>query len=682
MQTPSARARIAVHAFAGVSGGGVSAVIRSDRLRLVLSSFLMLFLELALIRWTSEYIVYLAFFSNFILLASFLGIGLGFLSSKDGADSFAKGPAFLALLVVGVAVFPVGAQLSSHPYVGLAGLPALPEWIELPVLFVGTVVVLETVGAGVARYFRLFEPLEAYRLDILGSILGIGAFTLLSFAGAPPVAWGLMVVGLYVSLLWRRLGKLAGVALVVLIVTLGAQSLAPGNSWSPYYRISVTSEGGGRYAVDVNGHPHQTIVPVSQLLKARPIYAAPYAFQPQPPLDRVLIIGAGTGNDVAVALAEGAQRVDAVEIDPRLYQIGLADNTDRPYQNPAVHVYITDGRAFLHDTNTQYDMILFALPDSLTMISGQSSIRLESYLLTLQAMQEAKAHLAPGGIFAMYNYYTPFVLDRYAGSLQQIYGRSPCIQTGSSGTDTRPQAALVVSNGPLDCPTTWRPLTSSAPPPATDDHPFPYLLADTIPGVYLLALLAMLVGAVLAIRRRVGSLAFIRHDADLFFMGAAFLLIETKTVTQFALLFGTTWVVNALVFFGVLLSVLIAVSIAKRFKLPRPWVVYAALFVALLVSWAVPQESLLSLSFLPRFAAAASLAFAPVLLANLLFAQRFATTESSTVAFGANLLGAMVGGALEYAALVVGYRALGLLALALYAAALIAGRRRSLVRLP
>jgi hypothetical protein len=93
---------------------------------------------------------------------------------------------------------------------------------------------------------------------------------------------------------------------------------------------------------------------------------------------------------------------------------------------------------------------------------------------------------------------------------------------------------------------------------------------------------------------------------------------------------------------------------------------FAGLFVSLVVAWAVTPSSLLSLAPVPRFAAATGLAFAPVFMANLIFAQRFKDVATSTVALGANLLGAMVGGVLEYASLVVGYRALLLLVSGLY----------------
>ena len=156
---------------------------------------------------------------------------------------------------------------------------------------------------------------------------------------------------------------------------------------------------------------------------------------------------------------------------------------------------------------------------------------------------------------------------------------------------------------------------------------------------------------------------------DLFLMGAAFLLLETKNVVQFALLFGTTWFVNSLVFVGILLAVYLAIEVARRIELGPPWRLYAALLVALAVAWLVPPDLLLGLTVVPRFIVAIVVAFAPVFLANLLFASRFRDVASSNLAFATNLLGAMLGGVLEYAALVTGYRALLIVIALLYAGA-------------
>ena len=85
---------------------------------------------------------------------------------------------------------------------------------------------------------------------------------------------------------------------------------------------------------------------------------------------------------------------------------------------------------------------------------------------------------------------------------------------------------------------------------------------------------------------------------------------------RFALLFGTTWFVNALVFAGILLSVLAAIEVSRRVTIRRPLRLYAALMAALLVAWLVRPSTLLSLSALPRFGVATLVAFLPVFLAN------------------------------------------------------------------
>ena len=166
--------------------------------------------------------------------------------------------------------------------------------------------------------------------------------------------------------------------------------------------------------------------------------------------------------------------------------------------------------------------------------------------------------------------------------------------------------------------------------------------------------------------------------ADLAFMGAAFLLLETKNVVQFALLFGTTWLVNSLVFSGVLASVYAAIEVARHRRLPPHRLLYACLLATLGVAWIVPQSSLLPLSPVPRFVAAVALAFAPIFLANLIFAQRFQDVGSATTAFAANLLGAIVGGTLEYVALFSGYRFLLVVVAALYGLAFAARPKTAL----
>ena len=643
------------------------------RIRLVLLSFLMLFTELALIRWTGSNIVYLSYFSNFVLLGSFLGIGVGFLRARAKRDLFPWSPLVLALLVAFIRGFPAQVDRSGSQLIffGTGPQHGLPTWITLPIIFIAVAATMMMIGEGVARTFVQFEPLEAYRFDILGSILGIAGFSLLSFLRAPPMWWGLIVSALFIFLL-PRLKVLQFLAVALLVGLLVAESLTPNVSWSPYYKVSLINRG-QLIDVHVNGIPHQSITTVAYRRSTEPVYFTPYMRVKKPPKD-LLIVGAGNGTDVAIALSMGVQHVDAIEIDPRLYEIGKALNPGHPYQDPRVSVHINDGRAFLEQTHKTYDMIIFALPDSLTLVAGQSSLRLESYLFTLDAMRTARAHLRPDGAFAMYNYYREqWLVDRLANTLDQTYGYPPCIDAmGTVGH----LAALTIGRQQSDmqCATTWK-ASTDFPTPARDDYPFLYLRSRSIPGFYFLTLALVLLASLVLTRTAGGPIRRMKSYVDLFFMGAAFLLLETKNVVQFALLFGTTWLVNALVFAGILLAVYAAVELARRIKLPKPAVLYGLLLITLVVAWLIPPHELLKLAFAPRFIAAVAIAFAPVFLANLVFAQRFREVGSSNIAFGANLLGAMVGGVLEYLSLITGYRALLIIVAVLYGCAFFAEQR-------
>jgi SAM-dependent methyltransferase len=651
-------------------------MLNSDRTRLFLASFLMLFVELVLIRWLGAYIVYLSYFSNFVLLGSFLGIGIGFIRGARG-DWFRWSPVLLATLFIVSWSFPVSIDRAGQQIVffGSFHRTGFPVWVTLPVIFVAVAATMASIGQGVASRFSKFPPLEAYRLDILGSIVGISAFAALSLAGAPPILWVLVIAALYVALLRPSVSALQTVALLVLLVIAGRDLFGVGVTWSPYYRITYGGQIAQGIAVNVNGIPHQTITTIALRRREEPTYFVPYERAVGNSLDHVLIVGAGTGTDVAIALSEGAKHVDAVEIDPKIYRLGVDLNPEHPYQDPRVTVHIGDGRAFLEQSNQTYDLILFALPDSLTLVSGQSSLRLESYLFTEQSMMAARDHLAPGGVFAMYNYYRePWLVDRLANTLKVVYGHAPCFDS-KQVTGFLALLTTSVDPGALNCPKPWTPLTNDVVAPATDDLPFLYLKTRTIPSLYLIALGLILAASAIGVRGVAGPMRRMRPYADLFFMGAAFLLLETKNVVQFALLFGTTWFVNALVFAGILLSVLAAIEVARRVRIRRPARLYVVLAAAIAVAYVVPAESLLHLATIPRFLIATALAFAPVFCANLVFAERFQDVEDSTSAFGANLLGAMVGGCLEYMALVTGYRALLIVAAVIYGLAFVAGRR-------
>ena len=656
----------------------------SARTRLLIASALMLFLELSLIRWSGAQVVHLSYFSNFVLLGSFLGIGLGFLRAfKPGRGLPFYSPVALLGLVAFLSAYPVAVQREDRSVIFFTSLTTSgpPIWVSLPLVFLAVALIMAGPGELVANCFVELPRLDAYRYDLLGSLIGISLFTLCSFSGMPPLIWFLLISVLFIVSLGES-GRAVSITLLIANLAMFAYPLVTeqGVFWSPYYRVSTFAQadgaGGTQWQVYVNGIPHQRLTTAATRLEQEPFYDEPYRRAATPPKS-VLIVGAGTGTDVSIALLRGADHVDAVEIDPKLLEFGIRHNPDRAYQDDRVSTYVDDGRAFLERTDKKYDLILFALPDSLTLVSGASALRLESYLFTEQAMQVAREHLAPGGAFSMYNYYRePWLVDRLGNTLQQEFGHAPCLL---SNPERISLAVFVVGLTPDDqqCASTWR-ASGRLSEPSTDNHPFLYVEDDAgiqgIPYIYVAAIGLILCVSIMAIAAAGGArqLQTMWRYRDLFLLGVAFLLLETKSVTGFALYFGTTWLVNALVFADILVAVLAAVEVTRRFRVPPLRLMYGVLFGGLVLAWSVPTEWVLSLPLLLRLLVAVLLAFVPIMAANVIFAKRFSSAAEPTTAFATNLLGAMVGGCLEYVALATGYRWLLVICAAIYFAAYLA----------
>jgi hypothetical protein len=287
----------------------------------------------------------------------------------------------------------------------------------------------------------------------------------------------------------------------------------------------------------------------------------------------------------------------------------------------------------------------------------------------------------------MFNAYRqPWLVAKLQGMAATVFGQEPLLRLDGSSRAViaaGPGVAQALAGGEVaEGFDTLPAVDGPAPTFASDDWPFLYLRNPGIAAYYLAALGTLLAFAVVAIAMasRVTRMPLRRGFSPHFFvLGIAFLLLETRSLVTFSLLFGTTWSVNALVFFAILLSVLVAIGISARFPLRRPAPLYAGLFGTLALAWLLPPEQLLIDPPALRYALAAGLAFAPIVFANLVFAHSFRDTAAADMAFASNLLGAMVGGALEYVALLSGYRSLLLVVAGLYVLAyLFASRWRVL----
>ncbi len=657
-------------------------VLARKEVRLFLTSLAILFVELMLIRWIPANVKYIGFFSNFLLIASFLGIGLGILLGRRGANPRISLFGFLmAAVVVYVFNFQLNVQIrsSNELFFGLAESSAADQnFLILPLIVALVVALLATLALPLGPLLKSMPPLKAYAIDIIGSMVGIAAFTLLSAFGTDPVVWFSVAVALVLALelgrrvsVWTLINAGALAAVLALVVIFGRQHA--GDIWSPYYRINSFKVASGLEHITVDGIPHQALHPLGEP-GIEEFYGQVYRWFPDRTYANVLIVGAGSGSDAAIALSHGAGHIDAVEIDPKLQQIGIERHPNHPYSDPRVTAYVNDGRAFLRTTDKKYDLVIFALPDSLTLVSQQSSLRLESFLFTEEAFASVRDHMSEQGIFVVYNYYRDdWLVSKLAGMLNDAFDTPPLVNVYGAHKAALADGPLVASLGgappPGDTVTGPPTVVDPQPTPATDNWPFLYLRNPFIAPHYIFALAIVLLGALAAVlfaAQLTGTSLRRQFSPHFFVLGVAFLLLETRSITSFSLLFGTTWIVNSLTFFAILASVLLAIFVNWRWPINRPTLLYILLFASVALAFVLPPESLLLDPPWLRYIIAAVVAFAPVFFANLVFSYSFRDTNTADMAFASNLLGAMVGGALEYIALITGYQALLLLVAGLY----------------
>lgn len=666
--------------------------ITNPRLRLFVISFLLLFLELALIRFIPAQIRYVGYFSNIILLASFVGISLGTLFGKSIKVSFSVFPLVLMFFELFISLFHYDLVVSSDQVIyfnaGFHSLASEPVFL-MPVIFFAVVFVFFLPAKLLGELFNQFPPLSAYSIDILGSIAGIICFSLLSFSGTGPFIWFVIVLFLALLLIdvpkkqfWHNKINIGVVVFLIINFTISLAILSPifNNSrykisWSPYYEIKlnssiITPPGSKKInllSINVNNIAFQQIVHPNAVY-AEPFYQYPYKVFPGKVFKNVLVIGAGTGNDVSKALLQGANKVVAVEIDPMIANLGRTYHPLHPYDSPKVHLVIEDGRSYIATTKEKFDLIIYALTDSLTLTSAASNLRLESYLFTKESFKNTKQRLNPGGIVVLYNYYrSPWIVDKLALLLQQTFHHPPYVTSLASSLG--PAAVLIQGEKMNALPQGQKLHIPADMPVPTDDWPFLYLKQKSIPVFYLsfLSVITVILVVMVFLLKRKTKIFF---HSGFFFLGAAFMLLETKNVVEFSLLFGSTWITNAFVFTGLLVLVLFAIWVANYFSRINFYLLYVLLFVCIAMNYFFPQQQLLQLPYLERLVAAVLLNFSPVFVANVIFSLLFKQTKTSSDSYGANIAGAFAGGLFEYTSLLWGYKNLTLFIVLFYALSL------------
>jgi SAM-dependent methyltransferase len=732
----------------------LTSMIDRQHVELFLISFLALFQELACIRWFGSTVIFLTFFTNLVLMACFLGISVGCRAARSRRD-FLGSVIPLTLFTMALAfallwgynryaglMIDVGNQASAQQvYFGTEirrrDLSAFVVPLEVVAGTFFLLISLSFLGIGQAmgRAFNaIADPIEAYTANLLGSLAGIAGFGVLAYLQSPPPVWFaitcLMVLYILEKPAARVVSTVAAALLIAgLFATAERPDLGEGISttiWSPYYKIRFEPETRRIY---VNNIHHQMM---EDLNKGGAFYQVSYLMDRAaggPPLDDVLIIGAGSGNDVATALAQGAKHVDAVEIDPALHEIGRRHHPNRHGDDPRVSWHIDDGRSFLRSDRKAYDLIVYALVDSLVLHSGYSSIRLESFLYTEQAFRDLKDHLKPGGILVVYNYYRQgWVVGRLAKLAERVFEAEPIVFTlpyreviapqdnrgdvlsflliGTEGSAAmgairaqlqegrsfwvHPDPAVLrryhrygaaAPDAPGAPSSQWyrlgpaRVQTEGIGRLPTDDYPFLYLRDPAIPGLNVRGIL-LVAGLSVALLLALAPVRTVRPNGRMFFLGAGFLLLETKGVVHLALLFGSTWMVNSIVFAAILVMALLSNLYVRRVQPRRLAPYYLGLLAALVLNLIVPMTSFLALPGAIKVVLSCLVVFVPVFFAGLVFAASFRDSHQPDLDFGSNIGGAILGGLSENLSLVVGFNNLLILAMAYYVlSALLAPRR-------
>lgn len=568
-----------------------------------LVSALALFLEMLLIRWIGTEIRIFAYLQNTVLIVCFLGLGMGCFTCRRPVRIYRLlTPLFCITAILAI---PITRSFASQITELLSVLPDMLIWE--PATTTDAVTTLWQVGLGLGMTFvlmvllwEIFLPLGrllgrymddhpktiwAYSVNVAGSLVGIGLFVVLSAMYMSPYVWFLAVGVMLLWFLEKGRQRSMNLALLTAVIVAAWSANKDPNAlevvWSPYQRLGVLdldqykSDWPGSYLISVNNAGYQGIIDLShegqrknKLIPADMYgynqYDLPLLFHPKP--DRVLVVGAGSGNDVAGALRRGAKHVTAVEIDPAIVDMGRRYHPEQPYSSPKVKVVEDDARSFFATTDEKFDLIIFGLLDSHTT-TAMTNARLDHYVYTKESIARARTLLSEKGVMVLsFEAVKPYIADRMAGCIREEFGYEPLVFRAPSGgwgwggvlfvTGDRGVVSQMLEQNPTlrEKITQWQ---AQAPIDLTyttsitsDDWPYIYLQGRKIPTLYYL-LAALMVGLLVYCKSRLKLQGWFggwsRSHWHFFFLGAAFLLLEVQNISKAAVVLGNTWVVNAVI---------------------------------------------------------------------------------------------------------------------------------------
>ncbi|GAA5034606.1 hypothetical protein [Actinopolymorpha pittospori] len=538
--------------------------------RITLAGAQVTLLLLSLPRWVTSHGLLLERLPTAVTLAALLGAGVGLLRSTRTTRRVAYGPTVLAVLVLALTFLPLPSVRVMVPVVALAGAVAMAGYAE----FAGRV--LHETGGRSSRPRRpaVLTTTGALVLLALGALGGVLLDMLLTFAGVPPVGWAvLLAVGS--AILWPRPGLPIGLVVVLALppLVLGVRGMTVGATWSPYGLVTERTPIDGQTTVRRDGLPLPAPRAAAELARDEPTSLAPFDWVPGGHPRRVLVLGAGTGNDTALALARGAEHVDAVEVDPALVDLGARRHPDHPYADSRVSVHVADARAFLNGATDRWDLIIFTPEVARLGLPGTSTPG-SSYALTTEAFARARTLLDPNGAVAVIYEGSGWVVRRLELTVVAAIGPA-CTLSGERTTTLVAPSAGMARTAPTvplasrDCALRAAMLNELYDVPVTDDqaalsrHGWPWS-TETVAALLGFAVAVLLVAVVLGGRRGV------RRQPRLAGLGtgAAAWLVGLWALSAASLRFGSTWNVRsvalALLLLGAILLIAVGGPVARR----------------------------------------------------------------------------------------------------------------------
>jgi len=665
-----------------------------------------------------------AYFKNFVLIACFLGFGVGCYISKRRINLLTTVlPLLTIVALIKLPYGPLRLLIGRLPsYLGIfsevsfwsvpsqqisllsvAGLLAALSVVVL--MFMLITFLFIPLGQIVGSYLENgSHDILGYSVNIFGGLVGIVLYTVLCFLYQPPAVW-LTVAGImFTGFLWK-VPILRYISATAFIVCVAMASLGPGGNstvyWSPYQKLTVTPIQNENelisYELNTNDDWHQQIFNLSPKFVAEHrllfrdvsiewnAYNLPYRFYPGP--QSVLVLGAGTGNDVAAALRNGADRVVAVEIDPLILKVGQQLHFEKPYDSPRVTTVLDDARSYIQNSTDHFDLILFSLLDSHTTSSHFTNIRIDNYVYTREALAAAKQRLNPDGVMIVKFWVdSPWIAGRLYGLLTNVFGSAPLQLQAErpfyatsgrffiSGSPSKLAEALADQSVAAYVQTHSHVEMQSA-VPTTDDWPYFYQRTKGLSSTVILISGALIVLFWIFLRA-VGT-AEQSFSWHFFFLGAGFLLLEAQIVSKMALLYGTTWAVNAVVIGSLMLVIIASNLVVQQWPSLSSKVGFPGILLTIALSYAIPAESFLFRSYAVKLLVSSIVLCSPVFFAGIVFIQSFAKAGFRSNTLGSNLFGCLVGGLLESLSYWIGIRALLILAAILYLASWIALRKSS-----